>query len=302
MKTFAAPAKINLHLKVTGLLENGFHELDTSFVFVDIADTLSISEGETIEVTCSNPLFNGEKNLVFTLLDSLHDRYGVKSGLHVHIEKHLPDQAGLGGGSSDAATAIMAANKMWNLGLSTDELIDFSTPYGADIPCFLFGEASLAEGVGDKLVSYPDDIPAGHLLLAYPGTGLSTPAVFKCYDDQCFNEPNSQVTLTSAGGADTIRADSSAGIGENDLEPCACILSEEVDKLLQTLRKRSGKVWMSGSGSTCVALFPERDEAEHTAETLRTSGMATWCHVGRLLREHPLRTLSMDGLQIRKDL
>jgi len=291
MNTFPAPAKINLHLKITRTLENGYHELDTSFAYVDIADELTISPADGLIVTCSKPGLSGEKNLVYQVLDRLRKAHGIDSGLAIHIDKRLPDQAGLGGGSSDAATALMVANERWKLKLSEEELITFAAPFGADIPCFLFKRASLAEGIGEKLSDYPGELPASSLLLAYPGAGLSTPEVFNCFDRRA----GAAATLTHHDAADTIRANPEPAIGDNDLEACACSLSDEVDRLLQELRKVSEMAWMSGSGSTCVALFTERKEAEDIAGTLLDRKLASWTHVGTLLRKHPLQSMKIGA-------
>jgi len=286
MNTFPAPAKINLHLHVTRTLENGYHELDTSFAYVDIEDELQISPAENLNVTCSNPAFNGAHNLVYQVLQAFQQKYNISSGLSIHIGKHLPDQAGLGGGSSDAATALLVANIYWKLNLPVEDLISFATPFGADIPCFLFGKASLAKGVGEQLTDYPYPLPEGVLLLAYPGIGLSTPAVFQCYDSQIENAG----ALTRHGSADTIRDLSGRAIGNNDLEPCACSISSEVVKLLEQMRNMSDRVWMSGSGSTCIALFADQKQAESAASILVEKKLATWTHIGKLLREHPLQS------------
>lgn len=293
---FSAPAKINLHLKVTATLPNGYHELDTSFAYVDIADELIISPADELIVTCSKPHLNGEKNLVYRVLDAFRKQHGLSSGLSIHIDKHLPDQAGLGGGSSDAATALMVANRLWSVKCSKEELIEFAAPFGADIPCFLFEGASLAAGIGEQLSDYPGTLPSGSLLLAYPGVGLSTREVFNCYDRQA----NRAVGLTHNDAVDTIRARSEAApgeptIGDNDLEACASALSTEVDELLKQMRRVSDRAWMSGSGSTSVALFENRQEAETVASMLLDRELATWTHVGRLLKKHPLESMKIGA-------
>jgi len=295
MSSFPAPAKINLHLKVTRTLANGYHELDTSFAYVDVADRLTITPAEQLQVSCSDPSLSGDNNLVYKVLDALRRKHGVAAGLAVHIEKLLPAQAGLGGGSSDAATALLVANEHWQLSLSTEELIEFAVPFGADIPCFLFGQASLATGIGDRLTVYPEALPQQWLLLAHPGTGLSTPEVFHCYDRR-----HQAATLTRDSGADTIRGHSGtvAGgelLGSNDLEACACELSTEVDTLLREMRSVSERAWMSGSGSTCVAMFAERQQAETAADLLRQRQLADWIHVGKLMKMHPLRSINIGA-------
>ncbi len=284
-----APAKINLHLKVTGTLPDGYHTLDTSFVYIDAYDELSIKPFDTLHVTCSNPTLQGENNLVYRLLKAFREQHEIRSGLSIHVEKRLPEQAGLGGGSSDAATALLAANRLWGIHAGTAELIDFSAPFGADIPCFLFGQASLATGIGEQLIPLPGNLPTDTILLAHPGIGLSTPEVFKTYDAM-----HGQDALTRQPRADTIRApdggsrNAQVPIGENDLEPVACRMSEKLDVLLQAMRKTSLQAWMSGSGTACVARLASEANAAKLAENLRSQKLASWIHIGQLMPRHPL--------------
>lgn len=278
-----APAKINLHLRITAILESGMHELDTSFAYVDVTDSLCFEPAADLAVGCSVPELAGPDNLVYKVLAALRNRYGIRDGLHVHIDKRIPAQAGLGGGSSDAATAIIAANRLWQLGMPLDAMIEFAAPYGADIPCFLFGQASQAHGIGEKLQPYDKPMPAGSALLAWPGTGLSTAAVFRHFDHS-----EAGRTLTLPGATDTMRR-GPARLGENDLEAAACALSPALARLLQHLRKHSQQAWMSGSGSACVALFDESGEASAMASQLQERGLASWTHAGRLLDTHPAR-------------
>jgi len=281
--TLPAPAKINLHLRVTAILANGMHELDTSFAYVDVADTLHFETADDLQVRCPVAGIDGADNLVYRVLEALRRQLGIENGLHVRIDKQLPAQAGLGGGSSDAATALLAANRLWQLGLGLPWLIDFATPFGADIPCFLFGEASHARGIGEKLQPYGEPLPDRSVLIAWPGIGLSTAAVFRHFDHSGTGR-----ALTLPGGADTMRR-GPAGLGENDLEASACALSPALERLLLHLRTHSQQAWMSGSGSACVALFDTPGETAAMALELNTLGLASWTHAGRLLARHPIR-------------
>jgi len=274
-----APAKINLHLRVTATLDNGYHALDTSFAFVDVCDWLHIGRSDTLEVTCSRDHLNGADNLVQQLLFQFQQQHGVRQGVRIHIDKRLPEQAGLGGGSSDAATALLAVNQLWGLHLSRQQLIDFAAPLGADIPCFLFGSASLACGIGEKLRPYPRPLPAETLLIAHPGAGLSTAAVFAQHD----------CALTPQMTADTMRAPSEAAIGCNDLQSAATKLLPSIANLLAAIDDNAQLAWMSGSGSSCVGLFADRQQAVLCAEQLQRDGLATWVHVGCLLDRHPAK-------------
>ncbi len=280
---YPAPAKINLYLRITRIRADGMHELDTAFAYVDLCDQLSVSVADAIHVTCSQPHLSGEKNLVHQILTAFRTKHGITQGLHVHIDKQIPEQAGLGGGSSDAATALMVANKLWGVDADKDALIDFATPFGADIPCFIYAQASLASGVGEQMQDYPQALPSGVLLLVRPATGLSTGAVFRHFD----SAHGLDRTLTAPETLDTIRRDSPQ-LAENDLEASACSLNADVARLLQCLRSQSDKVWMSGSGSACIALFEQQLRAHAVAALLKQQGLADWSHVGRIMHAHPM--------------
>ncbi len=275
--TYPAPAKINLYLRITDLLANGMHALDTVFVYTDLCDQIQVDESEQIVVTCSEARLSGEKNLVHHLLTALQREYSIRRGLRLHIDKRIPDQAGLGGGSSDAATALMIANQRWQLQMSRDAMIAFAAPFGADIPCFLFQQASRATGIGEQLQPYNQPLPSGALLLAKPASGLSTAAVFAHFDR----------ALTTRPALDTIRRDPPQ-LAENDLQASACALNPDVAKLLAAMQSEAVTAWMSGSGSACVALLDDADAACALAAELKQQQLAEWTHVGMISSIHPL--------------
>ena len=282
-ETFPAPAKINLYLRITRIRPDGMHELDTAFAYTDLCDQLTIAPADELQISCSQPHLSGDNNLVHKILVAFKDKHCIGHGLSIHIEKHIPEQAGLGGGSSDAATALMAANRLWGVEAHAAELIDFATPFGADIPCFLYGRASVAHGIGERMQNYPKPLAQQTLLLVRPATGLSTPAVFHQFDaTHSFDR-----TLTAPETLDTIRRDLPQ-LADNDLEASACNLNPDVAKLLQALRQHSDHVWMSGSGSACIALFEQQAEATHLATLLQQQQLASWSHVGRIVRVHPM--------------
>ncbi len=291
MLTLPAPAKVNLFLRVTARRADGMHELDTAFAFADAGDELRISPAARLEITCSDSALNGERNLVHRALARFAEACGASAGLRVHIEKRLPAQAGLGGGSSDAATALLAANRIWQAGWPIARLIEFAAPLGADIPCFLFGRASHARGIGERLVPWPHPLPQAALLLAWPGEGLATAEVFAHFD--------AASALTPQQGADTMRApseaDAAAMIGVNDLEPSALAISGasggRLHLLLDVMRREAASAWMSGSGSCCTALCGNAAQAKALAARLLREKLASWTHVGALLARHPLLEL-----------
>ncbi|MDQ6986442.1 MAG: 4-(cytidine 5'-diphospho)-2-C-methyl-D-erythritol kinase [Mariprofundaceae bacterium] len=316
-----APAKINLHLRITGITADDYHLLDTSFVYTDACDVLHIDTSESLEISCSDPSLNGADNLVFHVLDALRRKYRIHQGLRVHVEKKLPMQAGLGGGSSDAATALIAANHLWKLGLNSRQLIAFATPFGADIPCFLFGQASLASGIGEQLS--PLDISTiiapkrQHIVLAHPGVGLSTAAVFQRFDSEFTANNNAKSSqLTPSGTKATIRASltgDSGGLladehktapesaipiefslGENALESVSCAMCPQLARLLACLRREQAKSWMSGSGTACISLCENAESGTQIADRLRAEDTAVWHHVGSLLPRHPLHNSGIE--------
>ncbi len=278
-----APAKINLHLKVGGVLADGRHLLDTSFAFVDVYDVLKIRLASTLEVECSVARLSGAHNLVYQVLAALQKESGVTQGLSVHIQKHLPAEAGLGGGSSDAAVALLAANELWGLHWNTEQLIAFATPFGADISCFLFGQASLAAGVGEQLQVFPEALPEAWVCLVRPKQGLSTGAVFQHYDQR------REKMLTEGYAAAKVRPASQGSfqVGDNDLEDSAASLLDDVGRLLRSMRQGGCPSWMSGSGSTCVCLCSSKEEADVLLDSLYQEGLVHWAHVGHVLRVHP---------------
>ncbi len=315
-----APAKINLHLRVTGLAADGRHTLDTSFMFVDCADELTIRPTSGLRVRCTQPELNGPDNLVWRALAAMRRRFDRDAradgaGMDVFIRKRLPARAGLGGGSSDAATAMLAANALWNLNLGVDELIELAAPLGADIPCFLFGRASRARGIGERLAPLDAGLATAldgrPVLLARPAAGLSTARVFAEYD-RLAESGAPEGRLTPPEAADTIRADAAGGgeppeigsiLGRNDLEEAAARLCPPLAALLSRMRELAGAggagadetgtgemegAWMSGSGTACVALVPSLEAARELARELEREDLAAWTHAGRLLARHPL--------------
>ena len=285
MNKYPAPAKVNLHLAITDVRDDGLHVLDTSFVYVDVGDELTISLSDTLQVTCSDSTLNGQKNLVYQVLAEFTEKFDVRQGLDVFIEKKLPSQAGLGGGSSDAATALMVANQLWQVNQSKEELIDFAAPFGADIPCFIYGKASLAKGIGEQLSDYPHDYPHENIVLAWPGIGVPTAAAFTYFDENYFH------ALTDESRAAKVRARSDDGgfdLGYNDLEQSAIVLCPPLKDLLSMMRQQSVRAWMSGSGSACVAICHSSEDAQKLADSLMQKSLASWVHVGRFLPEHPL--------------
>ena len=182
-----APAKLNLFLHVTGRRADGYHLLQSVFQLIDRADRLhfDLRDDESIVRTNEVPGVPEDQDLVIRALRLLQAEYArrhgqLPPGISVAVDKVLPMGGGLGGGSSDAATALMAANALWEAGLNREELMALGLPLGADIPFFLFGETAFAEGVGEALQAVPG--PDCWYVVIEPGVAVPTPAIFSAPD------------------------------------------------------------------------------------------------------------------------
>ncbi|AST68545.1 4-(cytidine 5'-diphospho)-2-C-methyl-D-erythritol kinase [Kosakonia cowanii] len=184
MMTWPAPAKLNLFLYITGQREDGYHTLQTLFQFLDYGDTLTIEPRKDGKICLLTPVEGvpDEENLIVRAARLLMKRAAATErltpgcGADIAIEKRLPMGGGLGGGSSNAATVLVALNHLWQCGLSVDELAQLGLTLGADVPVFVRGHAAFAEGVGELLT--PVDPPEKWYLVAHPGVSIPTPLIF----------------------------------------------------------------------------------------------------------------------------
>ncbi|OZB05196.1 MAG: 4-(cytidine 5'-diphospho)-2-C-methyl-D-erythritol kinase [Idiomarina sp. 34-48-12] len=178
--TLPAVAKLNLFLHIVGQRADGYHNLQTLFQFINFGDELSfdVREDSAITLSCSEPALETDDNLVLKAAQLLAEQAQPNlPGIHIHIHKNLPFGGGLGGGSSDAATTLLALRHLWQLPLSDDELATIGLQLGADVPVFVRGQAAFAEGVGEHL--QPAQPLCPWYLVIHPGVQISTPSIFK---------------------------------------------------------------------------------------------------------------------------
>lgn len=269
-KTWSAPAKINLFLHVVGRRPDGYHLLQTVFRFIDRCDRLRFSPRDDGRVVLATPIpgVPAETDLTVRAAEALRAASGSRQGVTIALEKHLPMGGGLGGGSSDAATTLLALNHLWGCGLSSGRLQEIGLALGADVPVFIHGRATFAEGVGEQFSDVTP--PAAWYLVTVPTVGVPTVEIFRS-PDLCRDTP-----VIGAG-------DWRPGFGHNDLEPVACRLYPEVAKHLQALRE-FGDACMSGSGSCCFVAFDDEDAARRAMAHLPPEFS---CFVARGLDFHP---------------
>ena len=245
--SYPAPAKLNLFLHVVGRRDDGYHLLQTVFRFLDFGDELELTVRHDGEVRLLAPLpgVATESDLCWRAARLLQRHTGCRLGADIRLTKRLPLGGGLGGGSSDAATVLLALNRLWRLDLPRAELQALGLGLGADVPVFVFGRSAFAQGVGEVLAPWTPS-PASYVVLT-PPVHVSTPAIF-AHPGLTRNTP----AVTIAALLD--------GYGHNDLEPVACALNPELVEHLDWL-KQWGDGRMTGSGACVFAAFSDRAEA-----------------------------------------
>jgi 4-diphosphocytidyl-2-C-methyl-D-erythritol kinase len=276
-----APAKLNLFLHVTGRRADGYHELQTLFQLIDLCDTVAISvrEDGQIERPVGPPEVPCEADLTVRAARALQSATGTRLGASLKVRKRIPQGGGLGGGSSDAATTLLALNEMWNCGLSLSELASLSRPLGADVPVFVQGSSAWAEGVGERLT--PVTLPAKWYVVIYPGVSMSTREVFQSPE------------LTRNSPLITIRAFFESG-GRNDCEPVVRARAPQVAEALEWLA-RFAPARLTGTGSCVFSACGSAGDAERLAARVPDRWMS---FVAQGLNTSPVHERLKHGRQI----
>jgi 4-diphosphocytidyl-2-C-methyl-D-erythritol kinase len=267
-----APAKLNLFLHVVGRREDGYHLLQTVFRFIDRADTLRFSPRSDGDIVLATPIpgVPADSDLTVRAALLLQQATGCRQGATIHLNKQLPMGGGLGGGSSDAASVLLALNHLWGTGLSRPQLEKLGLSLGADVPVFVHGRNTFAEGIGEAFTDL--ELPSESYLVVHPDAHAPTAAIF---------------------GAPELKRDTPAirpgdwrlGDGHNDLEAVACAKFPAIAAALDSLKELSPKAMMTGSGACVFARFASRSAAEAALGQL-PDGLRAWVADG--LPEHPL--------------
>lgn len=285
MITLQAPAKLNLSLAVLARRPDGYHEIESLMVPVSLADTLTVrpaaDRGIRLAVRFAGRLARPEAkalardvpaddtNLVVRAARLLAEAAGETRGLEIELVKEIPSGAGLGGGSSDAAAALLAAARAWGIDWPRERLGELAARLGSDVPFFLVGGPAIATGRGERLEPVAG-LPPLFAVIACPAAGLSTPAVYaRCTPAASERGSAGRLACALAAG-DTAAARSAM---HNALEAPARELSPEVGRLLEALAAAGAeRPMLTGSGSACFALSPRPGDAERLAATLDRGG------------------------------
>jgi 4-diphosphocytidyl-2-C-methyl-D-erythritol kinase len=272
---FPAPAKLNLMLRVVGRRADGYHLLQTVFRFIDHGDMLAFRLRDDGAITRKNDVAGvpAEDDLCIRAAKLLAQATGTRCGVDITLDKRLPLGAGLGGGSSDAATTLLVLNRLWGVDLTRARLLELALSLGADVPVFVFGENAFAEGIGDQLT--PIALPPAWYVVLTPAATVSTARVF------------AHPELKRASKTITIQS-FSAEPALNDLEPVVCREYPDVARHLEWLRQFAPAI-MTGSGASVFAGFPTEDAARGVLGRLPGAMKG---FVARGLERHPLHDMA----------
>lgn len=282
-----APAKLNLFLHVAGRRADGYHELQTAYVLVNLADLLDFERRTDAAIVREGDLVGAlEDDLAVRAARALNQFAGTTHGATIRVSKRIPSGSGMGGGSSDAASTLIALNRLWGLDLPRDRLSAIALELGADVPFFLHGRNAYAEGIGERLTTI--DVPRTWLAVIWPGLHVSTRDVFNDLGLTRNSKPTKIAALSAAAGESA--GQSSAGPfalsspGVNDLEFVVRRRYPVIDQAVQRL-ERFGRARVTGSGSAAFVAAESKAQAEVAVADL-PSQWSGW--VVESLDEHPL--------------
>ncbi len=278
-----APAKLNLFLQITGQREDGYHNLQTVFQFLNVADRLRFEvrdDGKILRKT-DNEGIKPEDDLVVKAAKALQQATGTEKGADIYLQKILPMGGGVGGGSSDAATVLVVLNHLWQTGLDKPALAEIGLSLGADVPIFIHGEAAFAEGVGEKLTSVKP-LESWYLVVK-PDAHISTAKIFS--DKELTRDcPAIRICDLQIGTANEAQVFDELG---NVFEPVIARQYPEIAEVIQQLRKTSD-ARLTGTGACVFAAFSTQEKAQQAMEKLPDDCEA---FIARGLNRSPLQTM-----------
>lgn len=287
-----APAKLNLFLHVVGRRADGYHLLQSPFVLIDWADTLHLerrADGQVHRHDRGTAL--PADDLCLRAARALQQASGCADGVDIHIDKQLPWGAGLGGGSSDAATVLLGLNRLWRLHWPRERLLALAARLGADVPFFVGGDNAFVEGIGEQLSPLP--LAPAWFAVVKPPASIPTPTIFSSPLLKRDSLPvivsgSLDDTLDQSSGVGRWAADIAQGFGRNDLQPVAEACCSDVAQAAAWLQARYGNSRMTGSGSAVFARVGAGDQpvAAFPVEALPPGWVGRLC---RSLGQHPLR-------------
>ncbi|WP_148717248.1 4-(cytidine 5'-diphospho)-2-C-methyl-D-erythritol kinase [Chitinolyticbacter meiyuanensis] len=270
-QAYPAPAKLNLFLHIVGRRDDGYHLLQSVFQLIDIADTIHLRVRDDGEIHHHNPIpgVPADTDLTVRAARLLQQETGCRLGADIRVDKRLPMGGGIGGGSSDAATVLLALNRLWALNLDRSRLMQLGVQLGADVPFFIFGRNAFVEGIGEVMT--PVETPRGWYVVLHPGIHVPTPAIFKS------TALRRDCPTVSVHGIDYAKT-------ENVMESVACSLFPQVAAARDWLGQYA-PARMTGSGACVFAFFASQTESSYVLS--RSPDELTGFNA-KTLDQHPL--------------
>ena len=259
-----ANAKINISLDISGKREDGYHYIDTLMQSVSLGDSITLKKSDKISALCDGSDIKGEKNIAYKAAQLFFETAKINGGAEIIIKKHIPMSAGLGGGSADAAAVLLALNKMYNAGLSSEKLEEIAAKLGADVPFFIKGGTQRSTGIGEILTSV-SPLKKGYFLLIKAGNKPSTGEMYKRLDSENPIHPNMDEVVLAVESGDLKKLSEiidNSFIAVNE----KFVLSERLKNL------GAVGISLSGSGPTWYGIFEDYETAEDAEKELKSEG------------------------------
>jgi 4-diphosphocytidyl-2-C-methyl-D-erythritol kinase len=306
--TFKLPsfAKINWSLRILGKRLDGYHEVRTILQTVSLHDVLHFSTSENGEValSCDDPQIpTGERNLIVRAAHTLRNRFGIKEGTRVHLEKQIPSAGGLGGGSSNAAVALLGLARLWELRANIAELSEIAAGLGADVPFFLHGGRALATGTGTTIFPVAE-VETHYLLIATPQTTVSTAAAYAAYQAL---QSHALTTLESDSILAISREEADPGNSDqglqrnhltNDFEQVIFDIEPEIKRAKEALiQAGAGDALLAGSGSSVFGVFRSREAQQRALQEIQTESGWRMFSCVTLSRDEYQRLMGLSGIR-----
>jgi 4-diphosphocytidyl-2-C-methyl-D-erythritol kinase len=262
--TLPSFAKLNLDLRVIGKRDDGYHDIFTVFQTVSLYDEITFEESDLVELTCSDPgIPTDERNLIVKAANILRERFALMAGAKMHLRKRIPAPGGLGGGSSNAAVALIGLKRLWQLDINFEEMLDIAVMIGSDVPFFLYGGTAMGFGRGIEIEPIAD-ISEEYLLIVTPNVHVSTADAFKGLNAPSLTtETSERILFNCRFNAESLDLRHTAL--KNDFEPTVFVGNPQIALVKQTLLDLGAvNALMSGSGASVFAVF-DKEETRQTA-------------------------------------
>jgi 4-diphosphocytidyl-2-C-methyl-D-erythritol kinase len=268
--TLPAFAKINLGLRVLGKRADGYHELDTVFQTISLHDTITLGVTDSPEIVLScddRSLPTDAGNLVYRAAHALQSRFSPHKGVRIRLEKRIPPQAGLGGGSSDGAVALLGLAHLWELDAKVDELSEMASSLGSDVPFFFFGGTARGTGTGNEMAPLPDS-PDKFLLVIKSNASVSTPDAYRSLNARSLTTVEAKTILSSSEGNEFSGSFDSEAL-RNDFEPVVFELEPEIRRARVALMIVGAEAaLLAGSGSAVFGIFDSEDAQKRAIQAI----------------------------------